>query len=133
MAEADSAGDESTAEATADMAAGDDEAAGTLAPTSRIEFRTLPPDFDPTAPITNDDELGLYGVYLLGERDAGLLPSTPNTDCPGELGEILDERAYELDGVLVPVYVAVVEERGIVLALDTDSCAEVGAGSLVGD
>jgi hypothetical protein len=132
MVEAESAGDEATAEAADEMTA-DGGVAGTQAPTSLGEFRTLPPDFDPTTPITNEDELGLYGVYLLGERDAGRLPSTPNTDCPAELGEILDERTYELDGDPVTVYVAVVEDRGLVLALDTDTCAEVAAGSLAGN
>lgn len=91
--------------------------------------RTVPPDFDPAAPITSDVELGTLGAYLIVERDAGRLPPTPNHAC-GDAQQILDEATLVLDDEQVPVYVDVSEADGRVTALSTDTCAELLIGSL---
>lgn len=91
--------------------------------------REVPDDFDPSAPISDDAELGVYGAYLIGLRNAGELPPTPNHKCV-EARQILDEATLVLDDAVVPVYIDVREADGLVAALRTDSCVEVLVGSL---
>jgi hypothetical protein len=99
------------------------------APTG-AQYRVVPSDFDPKAPIANDVELGVYGVYLLGLRDADRLPPTPNHACP-DARQILDEVTIRLGDESIPAFIDVREADGRVAALRTDTCAELLVGSLV--
>ena len=113
---------------TADLAAAEDsDDAGADAP-----YREVPAGFDPAAPITDDDELGIYGVYLIGERDRGQLPPTPNHDCV-EAEQILGTATLQLGDDSIAVYVDVRETDGLAVALRADTCVELIAGSLVAD
>lgn len=116
-------GPEATAESSSEDSSGG-------SPTSGGEqLREVPPDFDPRAPIADDVELGVYGVYLLAEREAERLPPTPNHSCV-TFEQILDEAMLVVDGEPVRVYVDVRESDGQVVALRTDTCAELLRGSL---
>jgi hypothetical protein len=99
---------------------------------SSAPYREVPPDFDPEAPIANEVELGIYGAYLIAERDAGPLPPTPNHACV-DADEVLDEATLRLGDQLVPVYVDVREAGGLVAALHRDTCAQLMLGSLHAD
>jgi len=89
----------------------------------------VPFDFDVEAPITDEMELGIYGAYLLDERDFERLPPSPNTSCGG-IDEILDRATVVLDGVRSPVYISVIEPAGLVFARETATCDVVMTGSL---
>jgi hypothetical protein len=118
---------------TADTAAEDTADGGAESPTTEdAQYLAVPDDFDPEAPMTNDVELGVYGAYLIAERDAGRLPPTPNHACV-DAQQILDEATLRLDDELVSVYIDVREIDGQVAALRTDSCAELLLGSLYAD
>lgn len=121
--------DQPDADDSADMASasGDD-----TAQNDAVSVREVPTDFDPAEPITDDDELGVYGAYLIGLRDAGELPPTPNHACV-DGRQILDEATLVLDDESVPVYIDVREADGTVVALRTDSCVEVLVGSLTAE
>ncbi len=125
---------EPAAEATADEAsddAGEDE--GSDAPQGdEADYRQVRADFDPEAPITDEDELGVYGVYLIAERDAGQLPSTPNHACV-DARQVLGTATLLLNGEPTPIYVDVREDDGLAVALRTDTCVELVAGSLFAD
>jgi hypothetical protein len=117
-----------TAEATDDMALTGDDSED--APTSdEPVVRAVPFDFDPSAPITDAADLGVYGAYLVDLRNTGQLPPTPNHAC-GDTQQILDAATLDLDGELVPVYIDVRDADGTVAALRTDTCAELLIGSL---
>lgn len=93
---------------------------------------SVPPDFDADAPITNDVELGIFGAYLLDQRDLGTLGPTPEQNCPVPY-PILAEATYVSDDAAErPVYVGVEEADGLVYAVDVDTCDELTAGSLTG-
>ena len=68
-------------------------------------------------------------MYLIEERDADRLPPTPNTRCIGD-DAILGDATLVLDGVSTRVYVGVIDDDGVVLARDTDTCDVVLAGSI---
>lgn len=113
---------------TADMAAAEDGDDVVFAG----PYREVPEGFDPSAPITDDVELGVYGVYLIGERDGGQLPPTPNHDCV-DAEQILGTATLLLGDDSVAVYIDVRETDGMAVALRTDSCFELMAGSLLAD
>jgi hypothetical protein len=96
-------------------------------PSDRV---SVPPDFDAEAPITDDLELGIYGAYLLDQRDRGELGPTPEQNCPGPYS-ILAESTYVVDGAPErPAYVGVEETAGLVYAIDVETCDELAVGSL---
>ena len=117
------------AEATADGASDE---AGDAPLGDEAEYRQVRADFDPDAPITDEDELGVYGVYLIAERDAGRLPSTPNHACVNAQ-QVLGTATLLFDGGPTPIYVDVREDDGLAVALRTDTCVELVAGSLFAD
>lgn len=119
---------EPSSEDTADMATAEqgDDAAG------EGPYRDVPAEFDPAAPLTDDVELGIYGVYLIGERDNGRLPPTPNHDCV-DAQQVLGTATLRLGDDSVAVYVDVREADGLAVALRTDTCVELVAGSLFAD
>ena len=119
---------EATAEDTDDMAAAEDGDDGAVEGT----YREVRAGFDPAAPITDDAELGVYGVYLIGERDSGQLPPTPNHDCV-DAQEVLGTATLRLGDELIEVYVDVREADGMAVALRADTCFELMAGSLFTD
>jgi hypothetical protein len=121
---------EDTAEASAEPTAY--EPTGDTAESGGGPYREVPPDFDPEAPIANEVELGVYGAYLIAERDAGNLPPTPNHACD-DAEQVLDEATLRLGDELVPVYVDVRETVGVAAALHRDTCAELMLGSLHAD
>ena len=122
---------EPAAEATAEEAS-DDGGAGDAPLADEAEFRQVRADFDPDAPINDEDELGVYGVHLITERDAGRLPSTPNHACV-DARQVLGTATLLLDGEPTPIYVDVREDDGLAVALRTDTCVELMAGSLFAD
>lgn len=132
---AEATAEEATAEVSTDRAVEDTAAestGGTAESSGEPTSWVVPADFDPQAPITNDVELGVYGAYLIAERDAGNLQPTPNQACvDGE--QILDRATLRLDDELVPVYIDVREPRRLVAALHADTCAELMLGSLDAD
>lgn len=116
------AGVESTVEEAAEPAADDDPAAAGNVTTVPAAARVLvPPTFDPDEPVRDETDLGVYGAYLLGLRDDGLLEPTPNTLCFGDY-EILDTATLLLDDTTTDVLVAVNEFDGVVLAIDPERC-----------
>lgn len=121
--------DESTADTDDDAADDGSNDAGEVPTSDSLAYMAVPTDFDPEAPIADEVELGVYGVYLLGERDAGTLPPTPNHACV-DARQILDEATLLLDDEPVPVYIDVRETDGLVVALRTDTCVELVVGSL---
>lgn len=122
---------DAAADEPADDAAGDESDADTAATTPAMAERlAVPPDFDPDAPIADETELGVFGAYLLRERDAGTLPPTPNTPCTGD-DEILDEATLIVDGAATPVYVSVIEFDELVFARSTATCEVILEGSLI--
>lgn len=129
-------GDEGAAEPaaddSADMETMDTADSGDAPQADEAAYRTVPVDFDPEAAIADDAELGVYGVYLLRERDGGVLPSTPNHSCL-DAEQVLDEATLLLDDEPVPVYIDVREADGLVVALRTDTCSELVVGSLLAD
>jgi len=128
---------ESTVEDTAEMAAADTDASSAGA-TSTAQRWIVGPRFDAEAPILDERDLGIYGVYLLDERDAERLPPSPNTSCgddeilDGEIldDEILDTATVVIDEVPTLAYISVVEADGLVFARDTETCDVVLAGSV---
>lgn len=115
---------DSSAETAAD---GDDAPAPESDPTA-VERIALPPDFDPEATITDERELGIYGAYLLQQRDLGELGSTPNHSCSLPY-PILDETTAAFDGSDTPIYVGVDEAAGFAYAVDPDTCEPLTQGS----
>ena len=109
----------------ADVAADAGEAATAPVPSERWP---VPPEFDAEAPITDEMELGIYGAYLLDERDLARLPPSPNTTCGG-IDEILDRATVVLDEVRTPVYISVIQPAGLVFARNTATCDVVLSGS----
>lgn len=99
---------------------------GADAATSRI---AVPPGFDPDAPIFTDTGLAIYGSFLIGQRELRLLGPTPETRCDGDY-DVLATTIYVADGEGRLVFVAVNEDEGVVLALDSDTCAVLGTGDL---
>ncbi len=89
----------------------------------------VPADFDPDEPILDEIELAVYGSYLLDQAELGVLGPTPETVCTGNF-DILDRAIYVSDGNERPVYIGVDERTGVVLALDTGTCAVLAIGSL---
>jgi hypothetical protein len=99
-------------------------------PTVDTVRSAVPPDFDADAPIADDGELGIYGAYLLNQRDSGELGATPEYNCPAQSYPFLDEAIFMFDGDERPVYVAVDEAGGFVFAIDVDTCDALAVGSL---
>lgn len=126
-ADADIAADDGAEEAAEDMS---DEAGGedTPANVAAAERAIVPQDFDPDQPITDETDLWVYGSYLLDQRDRGALGPTPETECVGRF-VILDSATYLRDDELIPVYVAVLEDDGLVVAIDRETCISLLVGS----
>ena len=126
----DEAADEMAAEPAADDAseeAAAEEPMTTVPAAARV---AVPPSFDPDQPIREELELGVYGAYLLGLRDRGLLEPTPNTSCFGDYA-ILDTAPFRLDDVVTDEFVAVDEFNGIVYAIAASDCSVLLEASLI--
>ena len=86
------------------------------------------PALEPGQPLTSPEELGSFGTELLEAQQAGTLGATPNHACP--VDDVLGSAEYVVDGVPVPVLVAVDEPAGVVLAFADDTCEPVAEGPI---
>jgi hypothetical protein len=117
---------EEPASALADESAED--AAEQPAQEPATDWRAERPTLEPGQPLTTPEELGSFGTDLLEEQQAGTLGATPNHACP--VDDVLGRAEYVVDGVVVPVLVAVDEPAGIALAVADGTCDPVAEGPL---
>ena len=114
--------------AAEDLAAED--LAADEAPATTVAAASSTQPFDPGRPILDELELAAVGAELVRQREQGVLPPTPNTECVLAPFEELSLGTYQAADGAREVLIAVDPETQQTAAFDIDTCERVAASAV---